>query len=87
MRAGGAAPAGCSAFAAQLAARRAAQAAAAATPDCNPNYAGACLRPDSPDYDCMGGSGDGPDYTGTVRVVGDDEYDLDRDGDGVGCDT
>ena len=32
-----------------------------------------------------GGSGNGPLYTGTVRVVGPDEYDLDRDGDGVGC--
>ena len=53
---------------------------------CNPNYAGACLKPDSPDYDCAGGSGDGPDYTGTVRIVGVDEYDLDRDGDGIGCD-
>ena len=32
-----------------------------------------------------GGSGNGPLYTGTVRVIGPDEYDLDRDGDGVGC--
>ena len=53
---------------------------------CDPNYEGACLDPDSPDYDCEGGSGDGPDYTGTVRIVGDDPYDLDRDGDGVACD-
>jgi hypothetical protein len=52
---------------------------------CDPNYAGACLRPDSSDYDCEGGSGDGPDYTGYVEVVGDDHYDLDRDGDGVAC--
>jgi hypothetical protein len=51
---------------------------------CNPNYSG-CLRADASDYDCAGGSGDGPYYTGTVRVVGVDEYDLDRDGDGVGC--
>jgi hypothetical protein len=34
---------------------------------------------------CEGGAGNGPDYTGEVRVVGDDPYDLDRDGDGVGC--
>lgn len=53
--------------------------------NCDPNYAGACLNPDSPDYDCAGGSGDGPDYTGEVRVVGDDHFDLDRDGDGVAC--
>jgi hypothetical protein len=54
--------------------------------DCDPNYRGACLDPDSYDYDCEGGSGDGPDYTGLVRVVGDDHFDLDRDGDGFGCD-
>jgi hypothetical protein len=57
------------------------------TGDCDPNYEGACLDPNSPDYDCEGGSGDGPDYTGPVTVVGDDPYDLDRDGDGVGCDS
>lgn len=53
--------------------------------DCDPNYEGACLDPNSPDYDCEGGSGNGPDYTGTVRVVGDDPFDLDRDGDGIAC--
>jgi serine/threonine protein kinase len=54
--------------------------------DCHSSYTGACLKPDSPDYDCKGGRGDGPDYVGgTVRVVGSDDYDLDRDGDGVGC--
>jgi hypothetical protein len=52
---------------------------------CDPNYAGACLDPSSPDYDCAGGSGDGPDYTGIVRVIGDDHFELDRDGDGTGC--
>jgi hypothetical protein len=55
--------------------------------NCDPSYRGACLKPDSPDYDCEGGSGDGPDYTGEVRVVGPDHYDLDRDGDGIACDT
>jgi hypothetical protein len=53
--------------------------------ECNPNYSG-CLDPNSPDYDCAGGSGDGPDYTGTVEVTGYDEYGLDEDGDGIGCD-
>jgi hypothetical protein len=53
--------------------------------DCDPNYEGACLDPSSSDYDCEGGSGDGPDYTGPVRVVGDDPFDLDRDGDGYAC--
>jgi hypothetical protein len=55
------------------------------TSQCDPNYAGACLRPDVSDYDCAGGSGNGPYYTGPVRVVGDDHYDLDRDGDGYAC--
>lgn len=54
-------------------------------PKCDPNYKGACLDPNSPDYDCVGGSGDGPDYTGEVRVVGNDHFQLDRDGDGVAC--
>ncbi len=53
--------------------------------DCDPNYTGACLDPNASDYDCKGGSGDGPEYTGPVTVVGDDHYDLDRDGDGAGC--
>jgi hypothetical protein len=52
---------------------------------CDPNYTGACLDPNSPDYDCAGGSGDGPDYTGTVTVVGNDHFGLDRDGNGIGC--
>jgi len=46
-----------------------------------------CLRP-GPDVDCAGGSGDGPRYVnGPVSVRGSDPYDLDRDGDGVGCDS
>lgn len=52
--------------------------------ECDPNYSG-CLDPYSPDYDCLGGSGDGPDYTGTVTVLGEDHYGLDSDGDGIGC--
>ena len=52
---------------------------------CDPNYSGACLDPNASDYDCAGGSGDGPEYTGTVTVVGNDHFGLDRDGDGVGC--
>jgi hypothetical protein len=53
--------------------------------DCDPSYEGACLNPAAADYDCEGGSGDGPEYTGTVTVVGDDHFGLDRDGDGVAC--
>ncbi|MEK7093093.1 MAG: hypothetical protein AAB927_01275 [Patescibacteria group bacterium] len=51
---------------------------------CNPNYSG-CLESNAGDYDCAGGSGNGPNYTGKVRVIGYDEYGLDRDGDGWGC--
>jgi hypothetical protein len=54
--------------------------------DCHPSYEGDCLKVGIGDYDCAGGSGNGPNYVqGTVRVVGPDEFDLDRDGDGLGC--
>ncbi len=53
--------------------------------NCHPSYQGACLDPNASDYDCAGGSGNGPEYTGYVTVVGDDEYGLDGDGDGAGC--
>lgn len=55
-----------------------------AASECDPNYSG-CLDPNAPDYDCEGGSGDGPLYTGTVEVLGVDHYGLDSDGDGIGC--
>ncbi|HEX8068174.1 MAG TPA: hypothetical protein VF520_16785 [Thermoleophilaceae bacterium] len=56
--------------------------------DCHPSYEGACLDPSASDYDCEGGSGNGPKYVqGPVRVVGPDEYDLDRDGNGTGCES
>lgn len=52
---------------------------------CDPNYTGACV-PIASDVDCAGGSGNGPAYVqGPVTVVGTDIYDLDRDGDGTGC--
>ena len=51
---------------------------------CDPNYE-PCVPIDS-DVDCAGGRGNGPSYVqGPVRVVGRDPYDLDRDGDGIGC--
>jgi len=53
------------------------------TPNCTPGYS-PCLPPAS-DYDCAGGSGDGPKYTGLVRVTGSDPYGLDADNDGYGC--
>jgi hypothetical protein len=57
-----------------------------AVEECDPNYSG-CLDPNAVDYDCEGGSGDGPLYTGTVEVLGVDHYGLDEDGDGIGCDS
>lgn len=51
--------------------------------NCTPGYS-PCLPPAS-DYDCLGGTGDGPEFTGFVRVTGSDPYDLDGDGDGFGC--
>lgn len=53
--------------------------------NCHPSYEGACLDPNASDYDCAGGEGNGPEYTGTVTVVGPDEFELDSDGDGYGC--
>ncbi len=54
---------------------------------CHPNYKGACLKTNAGDYDCAGGSGDGPNYVrGPVRVVGGkDPFRLDADRDGIGC--
>jgi hypothetical protein len=55
--------------------------------NCHPSYEGECLDQSLYDYDCGGGSGDGPGYViGTVTVVGPDDYGLDADGDGYGCD-
>jgi endonuclease YncB( thermonuclease family) len=52
---------------------------------CHASYKGACLDPNAYDYDCAGGRGNGPKYTGAVRVVGPDDFGLDGDGDGNGC--
>lgn len=52
---------------------------------CEPGY-GRCLAPDVSDYDCAGGTGDGPRYVeGPIEVTGRDRFALDRDGDGVAC--
>jgi hypothetical protein len=56
----------------------------AAAEECDPNYSG-CLDPYASDYDCEGGSGDGPLYTGTVEVLGVDHYGLDENNNGIGC--
>jgi len=53
--------------------------------DCHPNYSGACV-PIARDVDCAGGNGNGPEYVqGPVYVIGEDVYELDREGDGVAC--
>jgi len=59
---------------------------AALAQECHPSYRRVCV-PIASDVDCAGGSGNGPEYvSGPVEVVGPDEYGLDRDGDGIGCD-
>lgn len=50
---------------------------------CTPGYS-PCI-PLGPDVDCIGGSGDGPRYTGYHTVSGYDPYGLDSDNDGAGC--
>jgi len=51
---------------------------------CTPGYS-PCLPPMS-DYDCAGGGGDGPGFAnGPIYVTGSDPYNLDGNGDGVGC--
>jgi hypothetical protein len=55
---------------------------------CDPSYPDVCLDPAVEDYDCAGGSGDGPRYVeGPIRVLPPDPFDLDREGDGVGCEN
>lgn len=62
-------------------------------PDCHLSYqggvdvaTGGCIRRGVGDYDCARGTGNGPNYVrGPVRVVGLDEFDLDRDRDGIAC--
>ncbi|MFD3748156.1 hypothetical protein [Nocardia sp. NPDC058633] len=51
--------------------------------NCHDSYT-PCL-PIVSDVDCEGGSGNGPVYTGRVQVIGPDDYGLDRDGNGIGC--
>jgi hypothetical protein len=54
--------------------------------DCAAGY-DPCV-PVASDVDCAGGSGNGPAYVdGPIRVTGSDQYDLDRDGDGIACDS
>jgi hypothetical protein len=53
---------------------------------CDPNYE-PCV-PIASDVDCASGTGNGPAYVrGPVRVIGVDIYGLDRDGNGIGCES
>lgn len=54
------------------------------TSNCESGYS-PCLESGVGDYDCAGGPGNGPNYTGTVTVTGSDPFDLDRDRNGIGC--
>jgi beta-lactam-binding protein with PASTA domain len=54
--------------------------------NCDPSYPDVCLNPNAEDYDCAGGSGNGPLYVeGPISVSPPDPFGLDADGDGVGC--
>jgi hypothetical protein len=65
---------------------RAAPTTAPPTRNCDPAYPDRCLHDGIGDYDCAGGSGNGPNYvTGPIRVRPPDPFGLDADGDGVGC--
>jgi hypothetical protein len=62
--------------------------AAKPPPACNPAYPDVCLKDGIGDYDCAGGTGDGPNYvTGPLKVRAPDPFDLDRNGDGIGCEN
>ncbi len=49
----------------------------------------ACIAPRAGDVDCPDGTGNGPTYAPTTdfRVVGPDVFGLDRDNDGIACET
>ena len=67
--------------------RTTAQAAPPPKPsNCDPAYPGVCLKDGIGDYDCAGGSGNGPNYVnGPITVRAPDPFGLDSDHDGVGC--
>jgi len=55
---------------------------------CDPSYPDVCLHDGVGDYDCAGGAGNGPNYVeGPIRVLAPDPFDLDRDGNGLGCES
>ena len=56
---------------------------------CHRSYPTVCLKTGIGDWDCAGGSGNGPNYVRAknFRVKGSDPFRLDGDRDGVGCET
>ena len=53
---------------------------------CHGSYQPICITPGGADVDCANGSGNGPRYArGPFYVVGPDQYGLDSDNDGIGC--
>ncbi len=55
---------------------------------CTPGYSPCLVYHGGADYDCSGGSGNGPYYTApgvTYTVSGSDPYGLDANGNGLGC--
>ncbi|MDA0365310.1 MAG: thermonuclease family protein [Chloroflexi bacterium] len=56
------------------------------TAACDASYPDVCIPVGAADYDCAGGSGNGPNYiSGPIRVLPPDPHRLDRDHDGWGC--
>lgn len=54
--------------------------------NCDPSYPTVCIPVGAADYDCAGGSGNGPNYiAGPLTVLPPDPHGLDSDGDGIGC--
>ncbi len=55
---------------------------------CNPHYAGTCIPQGVFDADCAGGGGDGPFFVQEkgFHVIGSDEFGLDPNNNGLGCD-
>jgi len=59
---------------------------AAPSQNCDPAYPDDCLQDGIGDYDCAGGSGNGPNYVeGPITVLPPDPFGLDGNRDGVGC--
>jgi hypothetical protein len=56
--------------------------------NCDPSYPDMCLDPAVEDYDCTGGQATDPSICeGPICVRPPDPFDLDREGDGWGCEN